>query len=106
MTIDSRAESKQVTMIVSKPSREDPPIEMRQVRKIARAWGIPRKDISLRGKVHQMLDLRHVISYGAFRDKIRILYLDLDLSYLPPLAKNINKFLVEMGAAGISDGVD
>lgn len=88
-------------MVVSKPSREQPPIEMHRVRETQRALGILREDTCLRKKVHKIFDLGHIINYGIYRDKIRVIYPNLDLSCPPPLEKNTNEFLIEICAASL-----
>lgn len=54
-------------------------------------WAISKVDGSMVG--HEMFDLGYIVSYGAFRDMVRVHYLDLNLFQLPSSAKNINEFI-------------
>lgn len=87
------AKLEQVAMIASQLSRDQASTKTHQARETPRAWGIPREDAHLREMVHEIFDLGHIVGYGACRDIVWVLYLDLDLSRLPPPEKNINEFL-------------
>lgn len=76
------------------------------MRETPRAWGIPMADNSMIGKIHEVFELGCIIGHGACRDKVQVLYLDLDLSCLPPLKKNTNEFLTEISMASLEARVD
>lgn len=79
---------------------------MRRASKILRVQGIPKEDVRLKEKEHEIYNLGHIVSYNACKDMVRILYLDLDLFHLQPLEKNINKLLAKIGEVSSEARID
>lgn len=71
-------------------------MEEHRARKTLSAWGIPKIDDSMKGRIHDMFNFADIVDHGTYRDMIQILYPDLELSCMLPLEKNTNKFLVKI----------
>lgn len=87
-------------MVVAQLHRDWSPMEAHRVGETPRVPGISKAYDSMKGRIHEIFDLGCIVGHGACRDKIQILYLDLDLFYLPS-EKNMNEFLMEIGTAGL-----
>lgn len=68
--------------------------------------GISKADDCKKERIHEKFDLSYIIGHGTYRDQIRILYPDLDLSCLPPLEKNTNELLMEIGTTSSKARMD
>lgn len=60
----------------------------------------------MKGRIHEIFNLGRIVGHGSYRDKIQILYLDLDLSRLPPSEKDTNEFLAGIVMAGLEARAD
>lgn len=47
-----------------------------------------------------MFDIGHSIDYSSYKNMVRILYSNLDLSHLPLFRRNLDEFLAEIREAG------
>lgn len=65
-----------------------------------RARGISKMNNSMTERIHKMFDLGHIVNHFTYRDKVQILYLDLNLSRLSFSEKDAKELFVEIGEVG------
>lgn len=100
MVIGFKAKSKQATMITFEPSREYPLTRSCQARETSRVRETLKANNYLWEWVCKVFNARHFVSCNTCKNMVRVLYLNLDLSHLPPSKKNLDEFLVKICEEG------
>lgn len=65
--------------------------------------GISKADDSMTKQIHKMFKLGRIINHYTCRDKVQILYPNLDLSRMLSPEKDVNKLLTEIDEVALED---